>query len=146
MGRYTFIGIRPYRTILSRGSSIVIDERGKSRSLQGDVFALLKELLAGQTPAHIAGLPPFTSVVRSAFLPMTWCGNWSVCPNWPRMIWAFPDACLMFFDEVLAFDHVRKQILLMVTADLRPPETCRRLRGREEATGSARKAPGQADS
>ena len=29
-----------------------------------------------------------------------------------------PDACLMFFDEVLAFDHVRKQILLMVTADL----------------------------
>ena len=29
-----------------------------------------------------------------------------------------PDACLMFFDEVLAFDHVRKQIQLMVTADL----------------------------
>ena len=58
VGRYTFIGVRPYRTILSRGSSIVVDERGKSRSLQGDVFALLKELLAGQTPAHIAGLPP----------------------------------------------------------------------------------------
>ncbi len=29
-----------------------------------------------------------------------------------------PDACLLFFDEVLAFDHVRKQIWLMVTADL----------------------------
>ena len=29
-----------------------------------------------------------------------------------------PDACLMFFDEVLAFDHVRKQIQLIVTADL----------------------------
>ncbi len=29
-----------------------------------------------------------------------------------------PDACLMFFDEVLAFDHVRKQISIMVTADL----------------------------
>jgi anthranilate synthase component I len=29
-----------------------------------------------------------------------------------------PDACLMFFDEVLAFDHVRKQIQLVVTADL----------------------------
>ena len=29
-----------------------------------------------------------------------------------------PDACLMFFDEVLAFDHVKKEILLVVTADL----------------------------
>src|ERR1700727_1811240 len=61
VGRYTFIGIRPYRTILSWGSSISISERGKTRTLQGDVFALLKELLAGQNPAHIAGLPPFTS-------------------------------------------------------------------------------------
>jgi len=29
-----------------------------------------------------------------------------------------PDACLLFFDQVLAFDHVRKEILLVVTADL----------------------------
>jgi anthranilate synthase component 1 len=29
-----------------------------------------------------------------------------------------PDACLLFFDEVLAFDHVRKEIWLVVTADL----------------------------
>src|ERR1700761_8589666 len=60
VGRYTFIGVRPYRTILSRGKSIVIRERGKTRKLEGDVFALLKELLAGQNPAHIPGLPPFT--------------------------------------------------------------------------------------
>src|ERR1700690_2261894 len=61
VGRYTFIGIRPYRTILSRGTSISINERVKTQSLQGDVFALLKDLLPGQNPAHIAGLPPFTS-------------------------------------------------------------------------------------
>ena len=35
VGRYTFIGIRPYRTILARGSDILIHERGKSRSLRG---------------------------------------------------------------------------------------------------------------
>ena len=29
-----------------------------------------------------------------------------------------PDACLMFFDQVLAFDHVKKEIHLIVTADL----------------------------
>ena len=35
-----------------------------------------------------------------------------------------PDACLLFFDEVLAFDHVRKEIWLVVTADVtrgKPP-------------------------
>ena len=30
-----------------------------------------------------------------------------------------PDACLMFFfDQVIAFDHVKKEIHLIVTADL----------------------------
>jgi anthranilate synthase component 1 len=117
VGRYTFIGIRPYRTILARGNSIVIEERGKRRSLEGDVFALLKEMLAGQTPARIAGLPPFTSGAVGFFaydavrqlerLPARAVDDLGV-----------PDACLMFFDQVLAFDHVRKQIVLVVTADL----------------------------
>jgi anthranilate synthase component 1 len=117
VGRYTFIGIRPYRTILARGTSIVIQEQGKSKSLQGDIFAILKEMLAGQTPAKIPGLPPFTSgavgffaydVVRQLErLPVKAVDDLGV-----------PDACLMFFDQVLAFDHVRKQILLIVTADL----------------------------
>jgi anthranilate synthase component 1 len=29
-----------------------------------------------------------------------------------------PDACLLFYDEVLAFDHVRKEIHLVVTSDV----------------------------
>src|SRR6202789_1435680 len=59
VGRYTFIGVRPYCTILSRGRSISISERGKITTQEGDVFALLKDLLSGQKPARIAGLPPF---------------------------------------------------------------------------------------
>ena len=35
-----------------------------------------------------------------------------------RMSWGIPDACLLFFDEVLAFDHVRKEIWLVATADV----------------------------
>src|ERR1700678_1452770 len=117
VGRYTFIGIRPYRTILSRGSSITINERGKTRSLQGDVFALLKELLAGQTPAHIAGLPPFTSGAVG-FFAYDVVRQLERLPELAEDDLGIPDTCLMFFDEVLAFDHVRKQIQLIVTADL----------------------------
>ena len=117
IGRYTFIGVRPYRTILARGSSIVINERGKTRSVQGDVLALLKELLAGQKPAHIAGLPPFTSGAVG-FFAYDAVRQLERLPALAKDDLGVPDACLMFFDEVLAFDHVRKQILLVVTADL----------------------------
>jgi anthranilate synthase component 1 len=117
VGRYTFIGVRPYRTILSRGTSISISERGKARSLQGDVFALLKELLAGQKPAHIAGLPPFTSGAVG-FFAYDVVRQIERLPELAEDDLGIPDACLMFFDEVLAFDHVRKQIQLIVTADL----------------------------
>src|SRR5580704_8063242 len=117
VGRYTFIGVRPYRTILSRGNAIFINERGKKRSVQGDVFALLKELLAGQTPAHIAGLPPFTCGAVG-FFAYDVVRQLERLPELAEDDLGVPDACLMFFDEVLAFDHVRKQILLIVTADL----------------------------
>jgi anthranilate synthase component 1 len=117
VGRYTFIGVRPYRTILARGSTIVVNERGKSRTLQGDVFALLKELLAGQKPAHIAGLPPFTAGAVG-FFAYDIVRQIERLPEMAEDDLGIPDACLMFFDEVLAFDHVRKQILLIVTADL----------------------------
>jgi anthranilate synthase component I len=117
VGRYTFIGIRPYRTILARGSSIVIEERGKRRSLEGDVFALLKGMLAGQTPARIPGLPPFTSGAVGFFAYDT-VRQLERLPERAVDDLGVPDACLMFFDQVLAFDHVRKQIVLVVTADL----------------------------
>ncbi len=117
VGRYTFIGIRPYRTILARGSSIVIQERGKTRSLQGDVFAILKEMLAGQTPARLPGLPPFTSGAVG-FFAYDAVRQLERLPSRAVDDLGVPDACLMFFDQVLAFDHVRKQILLVVTADL----------------------------
>ena len=117
VGRYTFIGVRPYRTILARGRTIVINERGKSRSLQGDVFALLKEMLAGQKPARIAGLPPFTAGAVG-FFAYDVVRQIERLPELAEDDLGIPDACLMFFDEVLAFDHVRKQIQLIVTADL----------------------------
>jgi anthranilate synthase component I len=117
VGRYTFIGVRPYRTILSRGKTIVVQERGKSRKLEGDVFALLKELLGGQKPARIAGLPPFTCGAVG-FFAYDAVRQLERLPELAKDDLGIPDACLMFFDEVLAFDHVRKQIQLMVTADL----------------------------
>jgi anthranilate synthase component 1 len=122
VGRYTFIGVRPYKKIVSWATSIEVTETGASgrtetRSFQGDVFSLLKEALGGQNPARIPGLPPFTAGAVG-FFAYDVVRQIEKLPTLAKDDLDMPDACLMFFDEVVAFDHVRKAILLVVNADL----------------------------
>jgi anthranilate synthase component 1 len=118
VGRYTFIGIRPYRKMVSRGSSIEITEKGRKRKIQGDIFALWKEEIEGHTPARLPGLPPFTAGAVG-FFAYDVVRQIERLPESTEDDLGMPDASLMFFDEVLAFDHVRKEILIIVTADVR---------------------------
>ena len=118
LGRYTYIGIRPSRRIVSHGREIDVTENGKTRRITGDVFALLRDALSGHTPARVPGLPPFTAGAVG-FLSYDVVRQIERLPVSTEDDLGLPDACLMFFDEVLAFDHVKKEILLIVTADLR---------------------------
>jgi anthranilate synthase component 1 len=118
IGRYTFIGIRPYRKIIARGRSITITEKGKQRLVEGDIFALWKEAIEGHTPARLPGLPPFTAGAVG-FFAYDVVRQIERLPETTKDDLGIPDALLMFFDEVLAFDHVKKEILLIATADVR---------------------------
>jgi anthranilate synthase component 1 len=127
VGRYTFIGIRPYKKIVAWGTSIEVTEATgpgraetrdpQTRSFEGDIFALLKDSLGGQNPARIPGLPPFTAGAVG-FFAYDVVRQIEKLPTLAKDDLGMPDACLMFFDEVVAFDHVRKAILLIVTPDL----------------------------
>ena len=117
VGRYTFIGIEPYKKIVARGRSITVDERGARQSFEGDVFAELKTALSGHTPARLPGLPPFTAGAVG-FFAYDVVRQIERLPSTAKDELDVPDACLMFFDQVLAFDHVKKEIHLIVTADL----------------------------
>ena len=118
VGRYTFIGVRPYRKMVSRGTSIEITKKGKTRKVEGDIFALWKEEIEGHTPARLPGLPPFTAGTVG-FFAYDVVRQIERLPESTQDDLGMPDASLMFFDEVLAFDHVKKEILLIVTADVR---------------------------
>ncbi|MGI4829966.1 MAG: anthranilate synthase component I, partial [Janthinobacterium lividum] len=61
VGRYTFMGIRPYKRMVAHGRRIVVEEGRKRRKFEGDIFDELKSALAGHTPARLPGLPPFTA-------------------------------------------------------------------------------------
>jgi len=117
VGRYTFIGLSPFKRIVARGREIAITEGRKTTHIAGDIFDVLRDALGGHKPARLPDLPPFTAGAVGYFaydavrqierLPMKAKDELGV-----------PDACLLFFDEVLAFDHVRKEIRLVVTADV----------------------------
>lgn len=117
LGRYTFIGLAPFKRIIARGRQISITESRKITSLEGDIFDVLREALSGHKPARIAGLPPFTAGAVGYFAYDA-VRQIERLPSLAQDELGIPDACLLFFDEVLAFDHVRKEIWLVVTADL----------------------------
>ena len=117
VGRYTFIGVNPYKRIVARGRQIEITEGKRTARLEGDVFAVLRDALGGHKPARLAGLPPFTAGAVGIFAYDA-VRQIERLPEHAKDELGVPDACLMFFDEVLAFDHVRKEIWLVVTADV----------------------------
>ena len=116
VGRYTFIGIQPYKTMVARGRSISVVEGRRRREFEGDIFEELKRALGGHTPARLPGLPPFTAGAVG-FFAYDVVRQIERLPSLAKDELGVPDACLMFFDQVLAFDHVKKEIHLMVTAD-----------------------------
>jgi anthranilate synthase component 1 len=117
VGRYTFIGVRPYKKIVAWGKLIEVTESGQTTSFEGDIFALLKDALHDRNAARIPSLPPFTAGAVG-FFAYDVVRQIERLPSLAKDDLGMPDACLMFFDEVLAFDHVKKAILLIVTADL----------------------------
>jgi len=118
IGRYTFVGARPYMRVSARGKDIRIERSARTESVTGNVFAVVKGLLRQHRPAQVAGLPPFTAgaVGYFAYDIVRQLEN---IGDRARDDLDVPDSMLMFFDRLLAFDHLRHQIHIIANADVR---------------------------
>ncbi len=117
IGRYTFLGARPYLIVRSRGAKIEVEQRGRVERSQGDVFRTLRELFRAHRAAHLEGLPPFTAGAVG-FFAYDMVRRLERLPERARQDIEVPDCVLMFFDRLLAFDHVRHQIHILAAADV----------------------------
>lgn len=117
VGRYTFMGIRPYKKIVAHGRQITTQTGPRIETSEGDIFELLRDSLAGHASARLPGLPPFTAGAVG-FFSYDAVRLIETLPETAKDELGMPDACLMFFDTVLAFDHVKQEILLIATVDL----------------------------
>jgi anthranilate synthase component 1 len=117
IGRYTFLGARPYMVVTARNRQITI-ERGKDRrQFTGSIFEVLRDLLNEHRPAHVEGLPPFTSGAVG-FFAYDVVRQLEELPANAKLDTKVPDCVMMFFDRLLAFDHLRHQIHVIAAADL----------------------------
>jgi anthranilate synthase component I len=122
VGRYTFLGIRPYMVVSASDNQVSV-ERGHKRELhEGDIFDFTAKLLREHQPAKLSDLPPFTCGAVG-FFSYDAVRRIEKLPVLAKVDLKFPDCMLMFFDRVLAFDHVRKQIYIIATANVRDEKT-----------------------
>src|SRR3984957_1090149 len=118
VGRYTFLGIQPYMRVRSQADAPVELQRGRQSTAQnGNIFEVVKQLLRAHRPAAVPGLPPFTAGAVGYFAYDV-IRRLEKIGDHAKDDLLLPDAELMFFDRLLAFDHLRHQIHIVAAADV----------------------------
>jgi anthranilate synthase component I len=117
IGRYTFLGARPYMKLQTDGAQTTIEEGKKRDRRAGDVFQVLKQLLTKHKLAAVPGLPPF-SAGAVGFCSYDIVRQLENIGDNTEDDLQVPDSVLMFFDRLLAFDHLRHQIHIIAVADV----------------------------
>src|SRR5205823_2455588 len=117
IGRYTFLGARPYMQLHARSGEITLTRGKAAERYTGNAFQNAKKLLTEHRPAIVPGLPPFTggAVGFCAYDIVRQLEN---IGDSTKDDLHLPDAALMFFDRLLAFDHLRHQIHIIASADV----------------------------
>jgi anthranilate synthase component I len=117
IGRYTFLGARPYMQVQARDGEVIL-QRGKRREKQsGSALQMVKQLLRRHRPAIVPGLPPFTAGAVG-YCSYDMVRQLENIGQRAKDDLSLPDCHLMFFDRLLAFDHLRHQIHIIAAADV----------------------------
>jgi len=118
IGRYTFLGARPYMQVSAREDQVLITTHKHTEETSGGALRTAKKVLRAHKPATIAGLPPFTAGAVGYF-GYDLIRQLEKIGNRAKADLKLPDSVLMFFDRLLAFDHLRHQIHIIASADVR---------------------------
>jgi anthranilate synthase component 1 len=118
VGRYTFLGARPYMKLYAEAGQVTLERNGRKHCLEGSIFKILDGLLHEHQPASFPGLPPFTGGAVG-FFSHDAVRQLEKLPSVAADDLKLPDGVFMFFDRVLAFDHVRHEIYIIAIANVR---------------------------
>lgn len=124
IARYSFLGCNPHMVVRARpcksesdreGQTEIVIERadGKVEVRPGEMVEVLRELMQRERPVEVAGLPPFSGGAVGYF-GYDAVGWFEKLPSRATDDLGIDTAAVMFFASLLAFDHVRHQIHIIV--------------------------------
>lgn len=119
-GRYTFLGFDPKLEITCRNGEL---NMGTLKLKTQNPSKYIRQILADRKSPRFSYLPPFTGGLVGYFSYDYFGYTEPSVPGYPEDELAFQDVDLMLFDKVIAFDHVRQKLILMVNMELKEQET-----------------------
>lgn len=119
-GRYTFLGFDPALDITCLNGEM---KAGSLRMRTDDPSAVLRQILSEYRSPRLPGLPPFTGGLVGYFA-YDYLGYSEPTVRMPvEDTEHFQDVDVMLFDKVIAFDHFRQKLVLIVNMRLDDVDT-----------------------
>ncbi|HHZ05985.1 MAG TPA: anthranilate synthase component I [Clostridiales bacterium] len=110
-GRYSFIGYNPVMRVTCKKNIVTIIDKEKSEIKTHKPMDELRKILRSYKAPSINGLPPFTGGFVGYFA-YSMIGYTE--PTLKIKESKFNDFDVMLFDKVIAYDHLRQKIVIMV--------------------------------
>lgn len=114
IGCFSFLGSNPFLVLKSKGEKIELEEDGKKKSTQGDVFNTIRYLLEKYKIQTIEELPAFQGGAVG-FFSYDLGRQLENLPDENLDDLGVPDCYLGFYDKGLAVDHLKKKIYIFAT-------------------------------
>ena len=118
-GRYSFLGYDPKLEITCRNGNMKIGDLKLKTSHPSNY---IRQIMAERKSPGFSHLPPFTGGLVGYFSYDYFGYTEPSVPGYPEDEQTFQDLDLMLFDKVIAFDHVRQKLILIVNMELKDPE------------------------
>ena len=116
LARYSFLGKNPFRIVRAFGPRTTAEDAdGTTRELKGNIFEAMQREMDRYTEVRTNGLPQIATGAVG-YLGYDAVRLVERLPNVPPDDLHIPDAIWCFYDTLVAFDHVKRQLVLISCA------------------------------
>ncbi len=121
--RYSFIGMRPFQTIEAKGTHVVIRDRNGGQEVQeGNPILILREHVERYQSPKFPQFPRLSGGAVGFFGYHT-LHYFEDLPYHRAESLNMPDMRFLFVDEIVAFDHLKQEIQLIVNLHVDPDDS-----------------------
>ena len=113
VARYSFLGFDPHVIVRSRSGRVIIESATGREETDQPMLDVLRRLSGRYIPVRVPDVPPFSggAVGYMSYDAVRWFEN---IPDKNPDSLDLDDAVMMFFSRLMAFDHVRHQVHIIV--------------------------------